>query len=144
MRCERFLRAMLKNREGHRSNDAVKRDMDSVVKNLRCASLRCALQRCGALSSRIKRSMRAGLPKNEGLNIANTAYAIAKLRFRHGKFCKSVAQQVRDRAEELLVSRAAINRPDLPQNPRNPATLKTITSLTFKESRLLFSIFPKR
>ena len=26
--------------------------MDSVVKNLRCASLRCALQRCGALSLR--------------------------------------------------------------------------------------------
>ena len=51
VRCKKFLRAMLKNREGHHSDDAVKkRDMDSVVKNLRCASLRCALQRCGALS----------------------------------------------------------------------------------------------
>ena len=50
VRCKKCLRAMLKNREGHHSDDAVKkRDMDSVVKNLRCASLRCALQRCGAL-----------------------------------------------------------------------------------------------
>ena len=35
VRCKKFLRAMLKNREGHRSDDAVKkRDMDSVVEKL--------------------------------------------------------------------------------------------------------------
>ena len=34
-RCKTFLRAMLKNREGHHSDDAVKKgDMDSVVKKL--------------------------------------------------------------------------------------------------------------
>ena len=41
---------MLKNREGHHSDDAVKKGgMNCDVKKLRCASLRSALQRCGAL-----------------------------------------------------------------------------------------------
>ena len=44
---------MLKNREGHHSDDAVKKGEIELrcARNLRCASLRSALQRCGALSS---------------------------------------------------------------------------------------------
>ena len=49
-RCKKISRAMLKNREGHHSDDAVKKGgMNCDVKKLRCASLRSALQRCGAL-----------------------------------------------------------------------------------------------
>ena len=54
VRCEKILRAMLKNKEGHHSDNAVKkRGRNCDVKELRCASLRSALQRCGALSTTI-------------------------------------------------------------------------------------------
>ena len=41
---------MLKNRERHHSDDAVKKGYELRCEKLRCASLRSALQRCGALS----------------------------------------------------------------------------------------------
>ena len=43
---------MLKNREEHHSDDAVKKGYELRCEKLRCASLRSALQRCGALSCR--------------------------------------------------------------------------------------------
>ena len=51
---KKLSRAMLKNSQGHHSDDAVKnRGMNCDMKKLRCASLRSALQRCGALNCKM-------------------------------------------------------------------------------------------
>ena len=45
-RCKKLSRAMLKNREGHHSDDAVKkRGMNCDVKKLRCEK-NCVVHRC--------------------------------------------------------------------------------------------------
>ena len=49
-RCPKVYMAMLQNRVSHHSDDTYQTgEITCVARNLRCASLRFALQRCGAL-----------------------------------------------------------------------------------------------